>query len=268
MASNRPWRLVEPQLHVDMLRCLRELDTLFTAADIPYWICGGTLLGTLRHGGFIPHDDDVDLEVFAHDLERVRTLCEAHPHLLFTNRTRYYDKQFGKIFFHDRKELCIDLFWRESPCPLEPEFLGQEEIFPVRRYDFHDVQVNGPGNSEAYLKRCYGADCLTHCRIWTHDWNKQFTPGFSKNREILTIQEYQELCESLGYRQVRLDAHDSVEGDIEPGRQGGETVRPLHQHLEEKLSLRTPSPRREDVAIPGELEDGERRGEGSLVGTS
>ena len=202
--QNRPWGLVEPWLHVELLCFLQHLDSLFTSHSIPYWICGGTLLGAIRHGGFIPHDDDIDLEVFAHDLERVRDLCASEPDLTFTNRTRYYDKQFGKIFFKARKELVVDLFWREDPCPLEPEFLAHEEVFPIKRYDFHDIQVNGPGSPEAYLRRCYGQDYLTHCKVWTHYWNKQFTLGFSKDKEVVRVQDYLELCRTAGYMPVKL----------------------------------------------------------------
>lgn len=246
----KPWRLADPKMHLDLLRCLQELDGLFTAAGIPYWICGGTLLGTVRHGGFIPHDDDVDLEVFAHDLERVRTLCATHPHLLFTNRTRYYDKQFGKVFFHGRKELVIDLFWREDPCPVENEFLGHEEIFPLRRYAFHDIEVAGPGHPEAYLRRCYGPDYLTHCRVWTHDWNKQFGPGFSKNREVLTMEEYNRLCALLGYRQVRLADH------VGPGVGQVTTAAAAAAEVAEQRSA---SPRVADTtAAPHDLADDER----------
>ena len=47
---------------------MKVLDEVFTEASIPYWICGGTLLGALRHQGFIPHDDDADIEMFEDDV--------------------------------------------------------------------------------------------------------------------------------------------------------------------------------------------------------
>ena len=53
-----------------LLAMLQALDEAFVRAGVTYWVTGGTLLGAMRHGGFIPHDDDVDIEVPASDLPR------------------------------------------------------------------------------------------------------------------------------------------------------------------------------------------------------
>jgi len=44
-----------------MLEMLSFLDKVCTENKITYWIDDGTLLGAVRHGGFIPWDDDVDV---------------------------------------------------------------------------------------------------------------------------------------------------------------------------------------------------------------
>ncbi|MBP3228341.1 MAG: LicD family protein [Bacteroidaceae bacterium] len=55
---------------------LRELDILLAIDKvcrtnaIPYWLDSGTLLGAVRHGGFIPWDDDVDICMRLDDVPR------------------------------------------------------------------------------------------------------------------------------------------------------------------------------------------------------
>lgn len=53
----------------DML-LLAIVDAVCKKNSIVYWIDGGTCLGAVRHGGFIPWDDDVDICMMRDDYER------------------------------------------------------------------------------------------------------------------------------------------------------------------------------------------------------
>ena len=50
---------------------LRKVTTILERHEIPYWINFGTLLGAVRHGGFIPWDDDLDISILRDDRERM-----------------------------------------------------------------------------------------------------------------------------------------------------------------------------------------------------
>lgn len=58
------------ELHKVGLEVLKEIDRVCKKYDIPYFLCGGTLIGVMRHKGFIPWDDDIDIGMLRKDYER------------------------------------------------------------------------------------------------------------------------------------------------------------------------------------------------------
>ena len=49
------------EIHAELTEQLRDIDAVCRRHQIPYNLMCGTLLGSVRHQGFIPWDDDVDL---------------------------------------------------------------------------------------------------------------------------------------------------------------------------------------------------------------
>lgn len=52
------------------LEVMDEIDRVCREQGIPYFMAFGTLLGAVRHGGFIPWDDDIDIVMLREDYER------------------------------------------------------------------------------------------------------------------------------------------------------------------------------------------------------
>lgn len=63
------------QCQIVMLRMLKVLDYLCDIHDIQYFLVGGSLLGSIRHKGFIPWDDDLDVGMTRENYEKFVQLC-------------------------------------------------------------------------------------------------------------------------------------------------------------------------------------------------
>lgn len=59
------------------LEILIELDRICKAYDIKYTLAYGTLIGAIRHRGFIPWDDDIDVFMLREDLLKLREICKT-----------------------------------------------------------------------------------------------------------------------------------------------------------------------------------------------
>lgn len=75
------------RLQMTMLDILTEIDGICRRNGIDYWLSSGTLIGAARHGGFIPWDDDLDIEMLAGDYRRFCQIAsrELPPHLVLQN---------------------------------------------------------------------------------------------------------------------------------------------------------------------------------------
>ncbi len=64
------------KLHVIQLEMLLEIHRICCKHRIKYTIIGGTLLGAVRNGGFIPWDDDADVAMLRVDYEKFCNVCK------------------------------------------------------------------------------------------------------------------------------------------------------------------------------------------------
>jgi hypothetical protein len=152
----------------------------------------GTLLGLIRDGRLISHDDDVDLAVLMHASEFASVAREW-----VGLRQRLADAHaLDEDFETGRRTHCkvrladgtkVDLFpaWLSRTgeahvWPHTPGTLVREDLLPLRRLSLGEAEVAVPHRPERLLEANYGPDWRTPDPTWQFDWpaaKKEFS-GF------------------------------------------------------------------------------------------
>lgn len=95
-----------------LLPILDTIDRICRENHIEYSLMGGGLLGAVRHGGFIPWDDDLDIVFSRQEYQRFLKVCEAQlppEYMIFASIwvKRITRKDNDRI---REEEGCVDLF--------------------------------------------------------------------------------------------------------------------------------------------------------------
>ena len=103
---------------LQMLDILKEIDRICRKHNIPYWLSSGTLLGAVRHSGFIPWDDDIDIEMYKEDYLKFEKVIEkegfkSSNYVLQTQKT-------DKFYFMTHAKVCNEALPVEKTIETNP----------------------------------------------------------------------------------------------------------------------------------------------------
>lgn len=89
------------------LAILREYDRICTEHNLDYWLIAGSALGAVRHKGFIPWDDDIDVCMPRDDYNKIIDI--------FNNNTVY--ENLYAALWNNRKKQSFTTKIRHKSCP-------------------------------------------------------------------------------------------------------------------------------------------------------
>lgn len=161
------------ELQMMQLTTMKEIHVFCTTHHINYYIIGGTLLGAIRHNGFIPWDDDIDIAMMRKDYDRFVELFSKEG-----NKEKYFLQNYSseKNFQPALSRVCIKDTYMDVPAEHHLNICKNTyiDVFPLD---------NVPDSlDERELQR---KDLLNVDKMFERKLGRVYVPGFLGWKKIM-----------------------------------------------------------------------------------
>jgi len=168
------------------LEMLLEVERICKKCSIHYCISAGTLLGAVRHGGFIPWDDDADVAFLRSEYEKFREACKTE-----LDKTRFY--------FQDYRNTPGYRWGYGKLRRKNTQFIRlNQEFMPYEQGIFIDIMPYDNVPDKFILRKLHNLCCFLYRKCFWAPVGKRSAQGIEKLAyEVLNLIPDKRLYESF-----------------------------------------------------------------------
>lgn len=145
------------------LQILDDIHTFCIKHKLRYFLAYGTLIGALRHQGYIPWDDDIDIMMPRPDYDKFIELYNQKDspfRIVCLENNNDYDLPFGKV--HDSRTLMVESMYNSKPTygvyidlfPLDGYSDAKTVLKAQRLRNILNVKKAKLGKGRGFIKDC------------------------------------------------------------------------------------------------------------------
>lgn len=181
---------------------LRELDFVCKKNNLTYWLDFGTLLGAIRHKGFIPWDDDIDIGMPREDYEKLIDIFEQTKRNseIFVNYSQCKNKPCQIILKVQHKkcpQIFIDIFPYDNfkkNLSLNEQLKETKKIKKIRKKLQNQCPKNASDQEIINLLNIEKAYIINNSnnnniKIWGLDYNHHWKNWFTDRDTIYPLKQ-------------------------------------------------------------------------------